>query len=62
MQEINKERKKEVDFLLADKHESMLQIDTMVLMEMVKHSQISQESKFVMSLQYLKQEVRDEVD
>ena len=40
----------------------MLQIDTMVLMEMAKHSQISQESKFVMSLQYLKQEVRDEVD
>ena len=40
----------------------MLQIDTMVLMGMVKHSQSSQKSKFVMSLQYLKKEVRDEVD
>ena len=29
---------------------------------MVKHSQSSQNSKFAMSLQYLKKEVRDEVD
>ena len=39
----------------------MLQIDTIILMGMVKHSQSSQKSKFVMSLQYLKEEVRDEV-
>ena len=32
------------------------------LMGMVKHSQSSQNSKFAMSLQYLKKEVRDEVD
>ena len=31
-------------------------------MGMVKHSQSSQNSKFVVSLQYLKKEVRDEVD
>ena len=31
-------------------------------MEMVKYSQSSQNSKFAMSLQYLKKEVRDEVD
>ena len=31
-------------------------------MGMVKHSQSSQNSKFTMSLQYLKKEVRDEVD
>ena len=31
-------------------------------MEMVKHSQSFQSSIFVMSLQYLKKEVRDEVD
>ena len=31
-------------------------------MGMVKHSQSSQNSKFAMSLQYLKQEVRDEFD
>ena len=39
----------------------MLQIDAMILMGMVKHSQRTQNSKFVMSLQYLKKGVRDEV-
>ena len=43
-------------FFHADKHESLLQIDTMILME------ISQNSKFTISLQYLKKEVGDEVD
>ena len=43
-----------VDFLHADKHESFLQIDTMIFNAMVKHSQSSQNSKFAMSLQYLK--------
>ena len=52
----------EVDFLHADKHESLLQIDSMILMGMVKHSQTSQNRKFAMSLQYLKKEVKDEVD
>ena len=32
------------------------------LMEMVKHSQSSEHSKFAMSLQYPKREVREEVD
>ena len=49
----------EVDFLHADEHKGFLQINTMVLIWMVKHSQ---NSKFAMSLQYLKQEVRNEVD
>ena len=49
----------EVDFLLADKHESLLQIDSMILMGMVKHSQSSQNSKFAMPLQYLGKEVRN---
>ena len=52
----------EVYFLHANKHESLLQIDTMILMGMVKHSQSSQKSKFVMSLKYLKKEVKDEAD
>ena len=39
-----------------------LHTDTMILMGMVKHSQSSQNSKFALSLQYLKKEVRDEVD
>ena len=34
----------------------------MILMGDVKHSQSSQNSKFAMSLQYLKKEVKDEVD
>ena len=37
----------------------MLQIDTMVLTVIVRHSQNSPKSKFVMSLQYLRKEVRD---
>ena len=49
-------------FLYADKFESLLQIDTIILMELVKHSQSFQNSKFTMPLQYLKKEVRDEVD
>ena len=49
----------EVDFLLAHKHESLLQIDSMNLMVMVKHSQSSQNSKFAMPLQYLRKEVRN---
>ena len=48
----------EVDFLHADKHESLLQIDTMILIGIVKHSQSSQNSKFTMSLQYIDKELR----
>ena len=43
-----------VDFLHADKHESFLQIQTMIFMGMAKHSQNSQNSKFAMLLQYLR--------
>ena len=59
---LQKELSDEVDSLHADNHESLLQIDTMILIGMVKHSQSSQNSKFAMSLQYLKKEVRDEVN
>ena len=41
---------------------SFLQINSNVLIGIVKHSQRFQKSNFAMSLQYLKQEVRDEVD
>ena len=43
----------------AGKHESLLQIDNMA---MVKNSQSSQNSKFAMFLQYLRKEVKIEVD
>ena len=48
----------------ADKQKSfqLLQIDTMILMGMVKNFQSNQNSKFAMFLQYLKKEVRDEVN
>ena len=46
LQDLKKEVSDAVDFLHADKHESLLQIDTMILMEMVKYSQSSQNSKF----------------
>ena len=53
LQYLKKEVSDEIDFLHADKHESLLQIDTMTLIGIVKHSQSSQNSKFTMSLQYL---------
>ena len=42
--------KKEVSDEVAKKDESLLQIDTMIFMGLVKHSQSSQKSKFVISL------------
>ena len=38
LQYLKKEFSDEVDFLHADKHESLLQIDSMILMEMPWHS------------------------
>ena len=52
----------EVDFLHDEEHEGFLQINTMVLIGMVKDSQSSQNTKFAMSLQYLKLKVGDEID
>ena len=48
----------EVDLLHASKHESLLQIDNMGI---VKNSQSFQNSKFAMSLQYLKKERKAEI-
>ena len=42
--------------------ESLLQIDTIILTDIVKYSQSSQNRTFAVSLQYLKKDVRDEVD
>ena len=61
-QYLKKEVSYEADFIHAVKHESQLQIDTMIVMGMVKHSQSSKNSQFAMSLQYPKKEVKDEVD
>ena len=45
----------------ADKDDS-LQIGTMILMQMIKHSQSFQSSKFTMSFQHTEKENKDEVD
>ena len=55
LQYLKKELSHDVDFVQADKHESLLQIDSMIWMGMVKHSQSSKNSKFAMSLQYVRQ-------
>ena len=52
----------EVDFLHVDKDESFLQADAIIIDGMFMHSQSSQNSKFAMSFQYLRREVRDEVN
>ena len=51
-----------IDALHAGKRENLLQSGTRILMGMVKGFQSFQNSKFTMSSQYLKKEVRDEVD
>ena len=50
LQYLQKELSDEVDFLHADKHENILQVDSMILMGMIKHSQSSPKSEFAMSL------------
>ena len=48
-------------FFHTGSHASLQQIDIMILMKMVKHSQIYQNSTFAVFLQYLKKDVRNEV-
>ena len=59
---LKKEVSDEVGFLHAVKHQSLLQIDTIILMGMSKHSQSTQSNKFAIYLQYLKKEVRNGVN
>ena len=58
LQYLKKEVSDEIDFLYTNKHESLLQIDTMTLIGIVKHSQSYQNSKVTMPLRYIKKEVR----
>ena len=48
--------------LHLDKHESLIQFDSIISMRMVKHYLSSQYNEFAMPLQYLKKEIKDEVD
>ena len=51
LQYLKKELCDEVGFLHADQYKSLQQIESIILMDMVKHSQSSQNSKFAISLQ-----------
>ena len=70
LQYLRKENRDEVDFLLADQHQSFLQVDFNILgvnvsykvvlsllLGRIKHSESTQSNKFVISLQYLKKEL-----
>ena len=46
LQDLKKEVSDAVDFSHTDKHETLFQIDTMILTEMVKYFRSSQNSKF----------------
>ena len=72
LQCLKKEVKDEVDFLHGDKHQSFLKayFNTLgskfptrlilsLLMGMIKHSQITENNKFAISLQYSKNQVRN---
>ena len=72
LQYLKKELRDEVDFLCPDEHQSFLQVDVSTLdlkvsykvilsssMGMIKHSQSTQSSKFVISSQHLKNKARD---
>ena len=59
LQYLKNEMSDEVDYLHAGKHETLLQ--SMVLMGTIKHSQSSQNSKFMMFLKCLKKEENDKV-
>ena len=53
MQYLDKELSDEVGLLHGDKHVSLLQIDSMIFMGVVKHSQSSQNSDFAVFILFL---------
>ena len=61
LQFLKQNRKNEVGFSLADKHQGFLQSDTIIL-GVARHAQITQNNKFAISLQYLKKKLSNEVD
>ena len=64
IQYLTKEVNDEVYFWQADKHRSLLEVDTSILglcQKYPKNTQSTQNSKFAISLQYLQKEVNDEL-
>ena len=62
LQYLEKEGRDEVDCMHADKHQTILQFDTINLSGHGQACPNTINSKFSKSFQYLKKEVRDEVD
>ena len=64
IQYLTKEVNDEVYFWQADKHLSLLEVDTSILglcQKYPKNNQSTQNNKFAISLQYLQKEVNDEL-
>ena len=61
LQYLKRKVRDKVNIWHADKDDS-LQIGTMILMQMIKHSQSFQSSKFTMSFQHTEKENKGEVD
>ena len=59
---IQKSMGDEVDFLAADKQKSFIQVDKSLWVCLAMHVQSTQNNKFTISLQYLKEYVKNEVD
>ena len=62
MQYLQKSIGDEVDFLPADKHESFVQVIVSLLGLHTRHAHDTQNDRFTTSLQYLKENVKDEVN
>ena len=52
--------KDEVEFKPADKYQRFLQVDTIIYVCVERHTQISKNNKFVIFMQYLKEEMSDD--
>ena len=52
----------ETEFLPADKHKNFLQVDSIIWVCLVRHTQSTINNKFTISLKYLKENVKDEVN
>ena len=48
-------------FWHSDKHQSLLQSNTIIVVVYIQHGQITRNNKFTISLQYLKENVKDQV-
>ena len=62
VQHLKKKVMDQVDFMHVDKHRNLLQGDTILFSRRDQTCQSTQNNNFAKSLQYLKKELRDEID